>query len=72
MRHLETYYNPEAKKVMKDETKKKNDSKARRDITCLAMHSISDLKKEDEPQTCSDDWDHPNENEFHELNKRKV
>ena len=49
--------------MIDDAIEKANDPEARRDITHLAMQFISDLINKDEPQTFSDAWDHPNEND---------
>ena len=63
MRHLEMSYNSAAKKVIEKTIEKDNDFKARMDVICLAMQSISALNDEDEPQTFRDAWNHPNKND---------
>ena len=50
-------------KVIEEAIEKANDSKAERDIICLAMQSISSLNTMDGPQICRDVWDDQDKNE---------
>ena len=83
IRHLETSYNPEEKKVIEEALEKVNNFNAGRDIICLTMQSISTSNDEDELQTFWDAWDYLDTNErikwqaaikkeFHGMNNRKV
>ena len=58
MKKLQTYYNPESTKVIKDAIKRENYYEVRRDIFCMAMQSILGINDANEPKSFREECDH--------------